>query len=144
MVTAGGFNATVTSEGGDEVLVAQLGPSGTFGSKALMGQGEAGATCAAAVDSEVFALTRDVFVAVQKDKGDASTLKSRLEALQKVPAFAQLPAPTLSRIAAASREVLLQPGQELFEAECAQTLGDNWLLLVTEGTLGLAHRGSEG
>ena len=40
------------------VLVAQVGPSGTFNSKALMGKGEARVTATAAVHSEAFVLTR--------------------------------------------------------------------------------------
>ena len=47
-----------------------MGPSGTFNSKALMGKGEARVTATAAVHSEAFVLTRDVFIAIKSDKGD--------------------------------------------------------------------------
>ena len=61
-----------------------------------MGKGEARVTATAAVDSEAFVLTRDVFVAIKSDKGDREGRQGdaarRLEALQSVPCLAQLPA----------------------------------------------------
>ena len=139
VVWRGGFDMRVTTEDGDEVLVAQVGPSGTFGSKALMGQAEAGATAVAAVESDVFSLTREIFVAIKSDRGDEGSLKGRLEALQRVAAFAQLPPQTLSRLASQSREVVLRPSDDVCAARCAQNMGDNWLLLLTAGTVTLAH-----
>ena len=58
-----------------------------------MGKGEARVTATAAVASEVFVLTRDVFAAIKADKG-ADAASKALEAIQKVPALAQLPQPT--------------------------------------------------
>ena len=70
-------------------------------------------TATAAVHSEVFVLTRDVFVAIKSDKGDGDGRQGgtarRLEALQSVPCLAQLPAGTLSRLEAAATEVTLAP-----------------------------------
>ena len=48
----------VATQAAPAVLVAQVGPSGTFNSKALMGKGEARVTATAAVHSEAFVLTR--------------------------------------------------------------------------------------
>ena len=101
VVTEGGFDITVATAAAPAVLVAQVGPSGTFNSKALMGKGEARVTATAAVHSEAFVLTRDVFVAIKRDKGAAEGggegggeqggVARRLEALQRVPCLAQLP-----------------------------------------------------
>ena len=103
-----------------------------------MGKGEARVTATAAVHSEVFVLTRDVFVAIKSDKGDGDGRQGgtarRLEALQSVPCLAQLPAGTLSRLEAAATEVTLAPDAN----PCAEAT-DNWLLLITGGRLELSH-----
>ena len=67
-----------------------------------MGKGEARVTARAAVHSEAFVLTRDVFVAIKSDKGEGEGRQGdaarRLQALQSVPCLAQLPAGSLSRL----------------------------------------------
>ena len=95
-------------------------------------------TATAAVDSEAFVLTRDVFVAIKSDKGDREGRQGdaarRLEALQSVPCLAQLPAGTLSRLEAAATEVSLAADAN----PCAEA-SDNWLLIITGGRLELSH-----
>ena len=131
---AAGAGAGVSSE--KPLLVAQVGPGGTWGSSALGKGGTCAVSATAAVDSEVYVLSRDVFRALKRAApAAAADGASRSEtALRKLPALAQLPPAALGAICAAMREVSAPKGAKLPPDE----YGDNWLLLVTAGRLELA------
>ena len=131
---AAGAGAGASSE--KPLLVAQVGPGGTWRSSALGKEFACAVSATAAVDSEVYVLSRDVFRALKRAApAAAADGASRSEtALRQLPALAQLPPAALGAICAAMREVSAPKGAKLPPDE----YGDNWLLLVTAGRLELA------
>ena len=72
--TQGGLHMTMVAPGAAQsVLVAQVGPSGSFGSASLLGDdATVKVTTTAVVDSEVFALSRDAFQRIQRSRPRAA------------------------------------------------------------------------
>ncbi|KAL1525907.1 hypothetical protein AB1Y20_020735 [Prymnesium parvum] len=155
--TRGGFNltqadssssrrASISSQDAPSVkLVAQVGPGGFFGGTALLrDDGEVSRTATAAVDSEIFSLTREAYVRIKLTPPPARG--EALKLLIGLPRFSSLPLPTLEAIAGAMQDVSIAPAEEAAggaaDAKPSNGIddaGDNFLILIAEGEAVLTH-----
>lgn len=119
------------------VLVAQVGPGGSFGSGALLrDDAVATVTSTAAVDTEVYSLSRDAFQRIMKSK-ESKASSEALTALLALPALASMPRATLVGLGERAEKIELAAGAPL-PAEAADGLagaGDSFLLVVSSGGL---------
>ena len=125
----------------DVVLVAQVGPCGSFGSAALLHDArEVRVTSTAAVDSEVFALSRDAFQRIRRARPSQSTSEA-VDALRRVPPLATLPTAALETLAARTErvELLRTSGSDATDAavDVGTAVGrtDDFLLVIASGAL---------
>ena len=139
--TQGGFDITVQKAGssaGDTtrkgVLVAQVGPAGSFGSGALLrDDGEVKCTSTAAVDSEVFALAREAFQRIMQSPPPKGS--EALEALSSFAPLSHLPRAIIEPMANKAERIELSSGEAL--PISVSEAGDNFVILIASGSLTL-------
>ena len=125
-----------------------MGPGGCFGGTALLrDDGVVRRTATAAVDSEIFTLTREAFVRIKLAPPPARS--EALQALMRLPAMGALPLPTLEAIASSMDEYWIPPrkGGDGAAAEPPDDAygdplrdgmseaGDNYLMLISAGEI---------
>lgn len=88
------------------------------------------------VDTEVYALARDIFQRVRREK-PAQTTSVAVGVLGRVPAFSALPATTLDCLASGMVRVDLAAGASALGGVGD---GDEWLMVVSQGSLELTRQ----
>jgi putative peptide zinc metalloprotease protein len=115
-----------SARGGIEQVVNEHGPGSAFGELALLQHTRRNASCVAATPVEVLVLSRKAFNRLarhQLDLGDRlSNALAPLQALHRLPIFAQLPARRLRELREALTTISYAPGEWIMrQGEAGQT-----------------------